>query len=148
MLMSQSKNKTEYVALVAKDWRDAGPEIERLGQRIDAVRGVIATLNKRKQKWAVRHWREAEVLLVRRWKTAVNLQNCGMKSFAPEVEGLTAKISYDWFERSEEIPGIPFFDNLTQWCYEKFGFTNRPSLSWSWDRAMEQKVQKARQGLA
>lgn len=146
--MSQSKNKTEYVALVAKDWRDAGPEIERLGQRIDAVRGVVTTLNKRKQKWAARHWRETEALLLRRWKTAVALQSCGMKEYAPEIAGLTAKVSYDWFELPEEIPAIPIFDNITRWCYEKFGITNRPGLDWSWEKAMEQKVQKARQGLA
>lgn len=148
MLMFQSKNKTEYVALVAKDWRDAGPEIERLGQRIDAVRGVVTTLNKRKQKWAARHWRETEALLLRRWKTAVSLQSCGMKEYTPEIAGLTAKVSYDWFELPEEIPAIPFFDNITQWCHEKFGITNRPGLDWSWEKAMEQKVQKARQGLA
>jgi hypothetical protein len=146
--MSQSKNKTEYVALVAKDWRDAGPEIERLGQRIDAVRGVVTTLNKRKQKWAARHWRETEALLLRRWKTAVALQSCGMKEYTPEIAGFTAKVSYDWFELPEEIPAIPFVDNITQWCYEKFGITNRPGLDWSWEKAIEQKVQKARQGLA
>jgi len=147
--MFQSKSpKTEYVALVAKDWRDAGPEIQRLGERIDAVRRTIAQLNKRKQKWAVRQWKETEALLVRRWKIAVDLQHCGAKEFSPVATTATYNIDYDWFEKSEEIGGIPFFDNLTYWCNEKFGITGRPSLDWSWEKAMEQKVQKARQGVA
>jgi len=148
MSLSRKKTNTEYVALVGKDWRDAGPEIERLGRRIDAVRGVIAVLNKRKQKWALRQWRETEALLLRRWKTAIDLQHCGAKEFAPATNSLTHKIDYDWWEPAEEIPGVPIFDNLMHWCYEKFGITNRPSLNWSWEKAMEQKLQKARQGQA
>jgi hypothetical protein len=148
MFPSRSKPKTEYVTLVAKDWRDAGPEIERLGQRIDAVRGVITALNKRKQRWAVRQWKETEALLFRRWRTAVDLQHCGAKEFAPDNSATTYKIDYDWWEPAEEIISIPIFDSFVQWCNEKFGLTGRPSLNWSWDRAMEQKVQKARQGLA
>lgn len=149
MPMFQSKSpKTEYVALVAKDWRDAGPEIQRLGERIDVVRRTIAQLNKRKQKWALRQWKETEALLVRRWKIAVDLQHCGAKEFGPVANTATYNIDYDWFEKSEEVGGIPFFDNITYWCVEKFGITGRPSLDWSWERAMEQKVQKARQGQA
>jgi hypothetical protein len=146
--MSRSRNKTEYIALVAKDWRDAGPEIERLGQRIDVIRDVITRLNKRKQKWAVRQWREAESQLLHRWKIAVQLQNCGAKEFSPLTNTAAHNIDYGWWEPAEEIPSIPLFDGITQWCWENFGLTNRPSLDWSWDRAMEQKVQKARQGLA
>jgi hypothetical protein len=149
MFRSRSKPKTEYVALVAKDWRDAGPEIQRLGERIDAVRKTLAHLNKRKQKWALRQWRETEALLVRRWKIAVDLQHCGAKEFSPVASAVTYNIDYDWFEPAEEVSlGLPFFDNLNYWCIEKFGLTGRPSLDWSWERAMELKLQKARQGQA
>jgi hypothetical protein len=148
MFQSRSKPKTEYVALVAKDWRDAGPEIQRLGERIDAVRKTLAHLNKRKQKWALRQWKETEVLLVRRWKIAVDLQHCGAKEFTVQSNSPTYEIDYDWFEPCQEIGGIPFFDNLNYWCIEKFGITGRPSLDWSWERAMELKLQKARQGQA
>jgi len=148
--MFQSKSpKTEYVALVAKDWRDAGPEIQRLGERIDAVRTTIAHLNKRKQKWALRQWKETEALLVRRWKIAVDLQHCGAKEFSPVSNTATYKIDYDWFEKSEEVASIfPFFDYLNYWCAEKFGISGRPSLDWSWEKAMQEKIQKARLGQA
>lgn len=149
MFQLKSKPKTEYLALVAKDWRDAGPEIQRLGERIDAVRTTIAHLNKRKQKWALRQWRETEALLVRRWKIAVDLQHCGAKEFSPVDNSATYNIDYSWFEMSEEVTmGLPFFDQLSYWINDKFGITGRPGLDWSWERAMEQKLQKARQGQA
>ena len=149
MSLSRKKINTQYVPLVSKDWRDAGPEIERLGQRIDVVRGVITTLSRRKQQaWAGRHWRETEAQLLHRWKIAVNLQNCGARESSIVRNATISKIDYDWWETAEEVISIPIFDHILNWCYEKFGLTNRPGLDWSWERAMEQKLQKARQGQA
>ena len=148
MSLSRKKTNTEYIPLVSKDWRDAGPEIERLGQRIDVVRDVVHRLTKSDQKWAVRYWREAETQLLHRWKIAVDLQHCGARESSMVRNAMTSKIDYSWWEPAEEIISMPILDHVTNWCYEKFGITGRPGLDWSWERAMEQKLQKARQGQA
>jgi len=147
MFPSRSKPKTEYIRLSVKDWRDSGPEIERLGQRIDAIRGVIATIDPVKDSWKLNHWQTIEETLVRRWKTAVRLHDAGMKSFSKEQLS-QPKIDYGWFETAEETTlGYPIFDFLSYKATEWFGFTNS-NLDRAWAMAQEEKLQKARQGRA
>jgi hypothetical protein len=59
---------------------------------------------------------------------------------------LYSKIDYDWWEKAEEIPvGIPLFDNISRMLMDASGNTD---LQRSWENAREEKLQKARLGLA
>ena len=147
MFQSKKTNKTEYINLTGKDWRDSGPEIERLGQRIDAARSALATARRGKSKWAIQQWERTEAVLLRRWKTAINLHNSGFRSWGIDRES-TPEIDYSWFETAEEgTLGFPIFDFLSYKADEWFGFTNS-NLDRAWAMAQEEKLQKARQGRA
>jgi len=146
---SQSKSKTEYISLTAKDWRDAGPEIERLGHRIDAVRSTLAQMTKKKEQWAIGYWTGVEKTLVRRWKTAINLHNSGFRSWGVDRDA-NPEIDYGWFEHStENTIHVPLYDNLVNYLSDKWsnGFSYG-NLDRAWAMAQEEKLQKARQGLA
>jgi creatinine amidohydrolase/Fe(II)-dependent formamide hydrolase-like protein len=146
MSLSRKKTNTEYIPLVSKDWRDAGPEIERLGQRIDVVRDVVQRLTESDQKWAVRYWLEAEAQLLHRWKIAVDLQHCGARESSMVRNTTTSKIDYSWWEPAQEISmSFPVIDNITRWVLDHTGNTD---LTRAWEMAREEKLQKARQGQA
>ena len=127
-----------------KDWGNAHAEVEALGRRLDSVRGIISDLEAREvpeDHWGMRHWREVEAIVLRKWKHTIRLKDTGLRQRSTMQEG--PAIDYNWFERHDGIGGYMFpwmgiFDN----------WFNHSDLDASWANAQEQKLQKARQGLA
>jgi hypothetical protein len=148
MSLLKSKTKVEYVTPeFYKDWGNATYELESLGRRLDAVRATIARLEalvKPEDHWALVQWRQSEAIILRKWKHTIRLKETGLRQ-AGKVD-LGPKISYDWWEPSYE-PGMsmPFFDKLWTWLQER---TYSPNYNRIWEIAKEEKLQKARQGLA
>jgi hypothetical protein len=132
-----------------KDWANANAEIERLGLRLDAVRGIISTLVQREtpeNHWGLKHWREVEAVVLRRWKHTIRLKEVGMKQVSKVKEG--PEIDYSWWEKSDEVGvRVPIIDNLFAIVGDKFGLSSG-SLDRAWEMARDEKLQKARQGLA
>jgi hypothetical protein len=139
------KTKTEFVSLEhTKDWANAGAEIERLGQRLDAVR--IAKKASKRNSWAKKHWTQAEQIILRKWKQSVRLHSVGLRQAGKMDTG--PQIDYTWWEPSYEVVmRFPILDSLSEWLANKAGNTSA-SLERAWAMAQEQKLQKARQGLA
>jgi hypothetical protein len=140
------KTKTEYIVpSFYKDWGNASYELECLGRRLDATRQAINYLkDKPENHWALRQWRENEAILLRRWKHTIRLKETGLRQIQNYDSG--PKISYDWWENAEEVPmTMPLLDNISRWIMEYTGNTN---LDRAWAIAQEEKLQKARQGLA
>ena len=148
MSLLKRKTKTEYVTPgFYKDWSNADCEIERLGHRLDAVRETIRRLeafDKPEDHWAIKQWRESEAILLRKWKQSVRLKDVGMRQVG--VISDLPEVDMSWWEPSYE-PGLsfPLFDNLIFWMQER---TYSPNYDRIWEIAKEEKLQKARQGLA
>lgn len=138
------KTKTEYVSLLGdvKDWRDAGLEIEALGNRLDTVRMRVKAC--KPGTWAHRHWQEVEQIMLNRWKMMVIMHRSGLKQRGPRTN---YPIDYQWWEGGEEmgawIPGLFEFT----WVNNLIG-NSGGNLDRAWAKAQEEKLQKARQGLA
>jgi hypothetical protein len=147
-MFQSRKAKTEYVPSgYHKNWANATNEIERLGKQLDAVRVVLAKYKTAKQKktWAYKHWRSVEAIVLRKWTLSVRLRDVGLVQVGKAKPG--PAIRYDWWEGTEEIAmRFPILDNIAQILTDKFG--NSRSLERAWAMAMEEKLQKARQGQA
>lgn len=145
MQMFRSKKpKTEYVTPgFYKDWSQANAEIESLGHRLDAVREIIKDLELQEKEgtWALNHWREVEAIVLRKWKHTVRLKETGLRQVGARREG--PDISYDWWEKHDGIGGhvFPILGIFDNWI-------NQGDLTASWAKAQEEKLQKARRGLA
>ena len=140
------KAKTEYITPeFYKDWGNASYELEVLGRRLDAVRQALNYLkDKPEDHWAVIQWRQAEAIILRKWKHTLRLKETGLRQSGKVDFG--PKINYDWWEGSDEIAmRLPIIDNLIQIISDKVGNTN---FNRAWEMAREEKLQKARQGLA
>lgn len=146
MLTFLSRKKTEVKYLNPegefKDWKDAWPEIESLGHRMDAAREQVKLC--KPGTWAHTHWTIVADKLFNKWRMTVTLYQSGLRQ-----RGLKRSfdINYDWWEGSDEAVGslpIPAFLNLN-FVNDWF---NQRSLEWSWEKARDEKLQKARQGLA
>jgi hypothetical protein len=141
-MIFKRKIKTEYVGLgEVKDWKDAGPEIERIGQRLDAVRGMLKDIPKRgkRHQWARNHWSQIEANLLTKWRMMIMFKDTGLRQIGQRPG---PEIDYDWWEPSDEIRSpIPWPAFMENWG-------NRSDLEQSWANAQERKLQKARQGLA
>jgi len=142
--MFRSKTKTEYISLndTFKDWKDATAEVEAMGEKLDSVRETIKGC--KEGTWAHTHWRQVEAVVFRKWQLMVRLQQGGLRQVGPNR---SIPINYDWWEGSDEPVGwlpVPSFINLN-FVNDWF---NQRDLTWSWEKAREEKLQKARQGLA
>jgi hypothetical protein len=139
-MFRSKKTNIKYVSLNEsfKDWKDSQPEIEAMGNRLDSVRGAIAGC--KPGTWAHTHWSQVEAVVFRKWSMMIKLQQSGLRQVGPD-RGFD--IDYSWWEKDDGTGGfnIPALD-----VFGKIG--GGPSLEWSWANAMEQKLQKARQGLA
>jgi len=134
------KTKIKYVGIgELKDWRDAGYEIEHLGTRLDQARAALAEA---KSKWARDYWKTTVDRLFLKWSLTIQLKDTGLKQHGSN--GFYANIDYYWWEKSDEIRMLSssILDNL----FHNSGLSAR--LDESWAKAQEQKVQKARLGLA
>ena len=146
MFLSRKTPKTEFVAPeFYKDWANASAEIDRLGARLDSVRSVLSAYRTKKQKatWSYTHWRQVEAIVLRKWKNTVRLKDVGLRQAGKITDDI--EIDYSWWEVSDEvrmwsIPVPDFLDGLVN--------RNYSDLNWSWEKAREEKLQKARQGLA
>jgi hypothetical protein len=147
MFRSKRKTNVEYITPeFYKDWGNANAELDSLGHRLDAVRGIITDLEQRKvpeNHWGLRHWREVEAVVLRRWKNTVRLKDTGLRQKQTWDSG--PRISYEWFERDDGVgtPVFPFFNFtfLDNWF-------NQSDLSASWERAQRNRLEMARKGLA
>ena len=139
MFRSKKTDKIKYVSLNEsfKDWKDSQPEIEAMGNRLDSVRNAIAGC--KPGTWAHTHWTQIEAIVFRKWSMMIKLQQSGLRQVGPDRN---FDIAYDWWEPSDEIKSlIPIPSFMENWG-------NYSDLSQSWENAKEQKLQKARQGLA
>jgi hypothetical protein len=148
--MFQSKNpKTKYVNTDEGyyDWRDAGNKVERLGQQLDAIRSAVQRTKDKPESWAHKHWREREAVMLRKWQLTSTLQRCGLRQ--NWIDDKTRNIDYGFWEKSEEVIGFPLFDWLNS-IGNDWMDANRiqTGLTRSWENARNEKLQKARQGLA
>ena len=139
-MFRSKKTNTEFVPIgVVKDWRDAGAEIEQLGNRLDAAR---VRADKATSKWAKNYWTTTYNRLFNRWQLMIQLKDTGLRQTG--VKGKTL-IDYDWFEQSDEVAhmfDLAIFDNL----FDSAGLDRR--LEESWLRSKELSFQRARQGQA
>jgi hypothetical protein len=142
LMFRSRKAKAEfYPTGVDKNWADAWPEIDRLGQRLDAVR--VAIKASAPDSWAEKHWLQTEATVLRKWKKAILLRDIGMRQGSRKDAG--PAISYDWWEPAQEIPmSFPLRDNITRLILDHTGNTN---LDRAWEMARNESLQKARQGL-
>lgn len=148
MSLLKRKTKTEYITPdFYKDWGNTAYELENLGRRLDAVRATIARLeayDKPEDHWAVVQWRQAEDIILRKWKHTIRLKDTGLRQAGKIDTG--PKVSYDWWEGSDEpVMTLPLFDHIYSWLADRAGNTNFDRV---WEMAREEKLQKARQGLA
>jgi len=145
-MFRSKKTKTEYITPeFYKDWGNAGYELEVLGRRLDAVRQTLDYLkDKPENHWAVVKWRQAEAIILRKWQHTVRLKETGLRQ-AGKMD-LGPKIDYNWWEGSDEVRmSFPLLDNITRLILDHTGNTN---LDRAWEMARDEKLQKARQGLA
>ena len=139
------KTKVEYVVPeFYKDWGNANYELETLGHRLDSVRRTIEQLEaweKPENDWALRHWREAEAVILRKWKHTVRLKDTGLRQKSKLKEG--PEIDYHWWEGDDGMGGplFPWMNFANNWF-------NHSDLSASWDKAIQNRLEMARKGLA
>ena len=147
-MIFKRKVKTEFIGVGdVKDWKDAGPEIERIGQRLDAVRGTLKDIPKRgkRNKWARNHWSQIEANLLAKWRNMVMLKDTGLRQIGPNRGPV---IDYNWWEKCEEI-GTVFGLSLDTWIGDKLAdMALQSRLEESWIKARDERLQKARQGQA
>jgi hypothetical protein len=139
MFRSKKTDKIKYVSLNEsfKDWKDSQPEIEAMGNRLDSVRKAVA--GSKPGTWAHTHWTQVESIVFRKWEMMIKLQQSGLRQVGPDRN---FNIDYNWWEDSDEIKSlIPVPNFMNDWF-------NHSDLEASWANAKEQKLQKARQGLA
>lgn len=129
----------EHTVPVYKDWSNAGPELECLGNRLDHVRHLVK--NAKKGSWAHTHWQNVEGYILRKWRNTLQMKDVGMRQLIKDPVDLQ---SYDWWEGPEEIAGLGF----TWWNDLADLLGSGPDLEASWANAIEKKIQRARQGLA
>jgi hypothetical protein len=138
-MFRSKKTKTEFVSLNEsfKDWKDSQPEIDAMGHRLDSVRRALTKC--KPGTWAHTHWTQIEAIVFRKWSMMIKLQQSGLRQVGPDRN---FDIAYDWFEKSDEVVSlIPTPGFMNDWF-------NHSDLAHSWENAKEQKLQKARQGLA
>jgi len=143
MFRLKRKTKTEYITPeFYKDWGNAAYELECLGRRLDSAREAIK--RSKPDSWAHNHWTEAEAIILRKWKHTIRLKDTGLRQANKKDTGPT--INYDWWENAEEAPmSMPLFDSFYHWMIDKTSNTNLDRI---WEIAIQEKIQKARQGLA
>jgi len=143
-MFRSKKVKVEYITPeFYKDWGNAAYELKCLEHRLDAVRSALKEC--KPDSWAYRHWAETEAVLLRKWKHTVRLKDVGLRQINKVDMG--PAIDYDWWEGSEEVAmRFPILDGISNWIQDRV--VGSASLDRAWAKAQEEKLQKARQGLA
>ena len=146
MFQLRRKTKTEWVNPHEEwlDWRDASPQVERMGLRLDAVRHTLKSL--KPGTWAHTHWSRQEAIMLRKWKMMSTLQRSGLRQ---NKTSPTYVIDYSWWEPGYELMSFPVFAAIEGWMDNWFAqYRIQDGLTRSWENARNELVQKARQGLA
>lgn len=130
------------------DWRNAGPQLERTGRALDALRSTIP--NCKPGTWAHTHWSQQEEVLTKKWQAQLALHDTGLKQTI--VKRVEDDLDYNWWERAEETPDFLGFSAIENWVGDHIGrvFGNASlgaRLNESWERAVEYRNHKIRQGL-
>ena len=144
-IFQTKKTKTEFVSLVTKDWRDAGPELERIGEQLDSIRNRLDLLKadkKKKDTWSMQYWSSLEDVLLRKWKQIDTLKQVGLRQEG--AGGSQWTVDYSWWESTREPGGR--WSNFGANVVSDISLQRR--LEESWARSKELSFQKARQGLA
>lgn len=144
-MFRSKKTKTEFISLNEsfKDWKDASAEVEAMGNKLDSLRETIRKCPE--DSWAHTYWTQIERTVFRKWQLMVSLQQGGLRQVGPSR---AVPLDYTWWEGSDEISmQVPLIDGISRWMGERFGFSYS-DLEGSWEKAKEEKLQKARQGLA
>lgn len=136
--MAKKEDKLEF-AEIYKDWRDAGYEIEMIGQQLDKAREALARC--KKGTWAYNYWNTASTRLFNKWRNKVTMKAVGLVQVGRRDPDWTVRT--DWWEGAEEVAGTSMI-----WIHLADKLTGGPNLERSWQKAQEEKLQKARQGLA
>jgi hypothetical protein len=122
-----------------KDWAEAGNELELIGQRLDIARKFLA--KSKEGTWAGDYWKQVYDRLLRKWRQTIMLMDIGLKQIKPiEEDG----IDRNWFEKASEL-STGFELQVPEWA-ESYKISY--GLNYSWEKGIEEKIQKARQGLA
>jgi hypothetical protein len=139
MFRSRKTNTAPAAIGAIKDWRDAGHEIEHLGQRLDAA---MDALKECKTPWARDFWATTVARLFTKWTLMVKLRDTGLRQQGPA--SFYNDIDYYWWEKSEEIrmASLAIFENLLH------DANLSSKLDESWAKSKEEKLEKARLGLA
>lgn len=135
------KNKpTEQ--LTYKDWSRAGDELELIGQRLDTARRFLA--KSKEGTWAGDYWKQVYDRLLRKWQQTIVLMDIGLKQIKPVGDD---GIDRTWFEKASELDaGFNFtISAVSEWMDS---MRVKDGLDYSWQKGIEQMIQKARQGLA
>ena len=139
-MFKKKQPKTNYVGIgEVKDWRDAGHELDVIGNRLDYARTALTNA---RSKWARDYWTITVARLFTKWTLTLQLKDTGLRQQGPS--SFYSKIDYDWWEKSEEIRmvGFTWFDHY----FDNAGLSSK--LDESWAKSKEIKLEKARQGLA
>jgi hypothetical protein len=134
------KNKSNDT-LSYKDWSEAGDDLERIGKRLDVAREILE--KSIPGTWADDYWKQVHDRLQRSWQQTISLMDIGLKQISP----ITAnKIDRTWFENPTELGGVdftvPVFRDMVD--SHRIGV----QLEKTWQNNLDEKIQKARQGLA
>jgi hypothetical protein len=139
-MFRSKKSKIKFVAIgEVKDWRDAGHDLEVIGNRLDYAR---TALKECKSDWGRNFWQTTVDRLYTKWSLILQLKDTGLRQQGPA--SFYNDIDYYWWEKSEEIRmiGFTWFESL----YENAGLSSK--LDESWAKSKEIKLEKARLGLA
>lgn len=111
-----------------------GEEAEILGQRLDAARRSFA--QSKKGSWARKHWQGVIDRLVFQWRNLPVLHD----SEASLMDVPRWTVQYDYYERDDGI-GHGFGDKIYDRLFRE------PDFDGSWERAREERYQKALRGI-
>jgi hypothetical protein len=147
-MFRSKKANTEWLNPNAwMDWKDAGHKVEATGRKLDAIRKLLSSKAIKEGSWAHTHWTQQEQIMLRRWKLMVSLHQSGLRQAGAHHEHI--KISYDWLEYDAySMPSLPIFSWIESKMDDMFyNLRRQDGLHRAWERARNEFIQKARQGL-
>ena len=143
-MLRSTETKFELPAEIRVDRSTYERELELIGRRLDAVRSILKNVGKsKKYAWVRTHWQETEAYLLKKWETALYRLQSGIVEVRSHNHR-PYKIDYDFWEGTEELDA-----QLAQgWINQYFDPADlQARLNESWERAKEDLLKKARQGL-
>lgn len=119
-------------------------ELDVIGRRLTAVKKTLTSLGRSKRTaWARKYWKEVERQLLKKWNFTLYKIDSGLVEVRSH-KYRPYEIDYNFWEGSEELDvtlSVPVINRL----FEPRDLHIR--LNESWERAREESLKKARQGL-